>query len=404
MTNKKSNAVNTQNDILYIGVNDHLTDLFEGQYSVPNGMSYNSYLILDEKTAVTDTVDARFGGQWLGNLQTALAGRLPDYLIVHHMEPDHCSLLRGVLRRYPDATLVGNVKTFTMISNFFDFKEVKTLTVKEGDSLTTGKHTLRFYFAPMVHWPEAMVTYDETDKILFSADAFGSFHSLDGNLFSDEVNYDRDWLDEARRYYTNIVGKYGAMVQMALKKLSTLDIAYICPLHGLIWRENFAYFLDKYDKWSRYEEESKGVVIIYGSLYGHTANAAAILASKLSENGVKDVRVYDASKTHVSELISEIFRVKNVVLASPTYNAEIYTPMKNLIADMKALAVQNKNFAIIENGSWAPAAKAQMTAELSALKNCTFEDISVTVRSSLKEEQLVQLEELAESLAAKVKA
>ena len=200
-----------------------------------------------------------------------------------------------------------------MISNFFDFKEVKTLTVKEGDSLTTGKHTLRFYFAPMVHWPEVMVTYDETDKILFSADAFGSFHSLDGNLFSDEVNYDRDWLDEARRYYTNIVGKYGAMVQMALKKLSTLDIAYICPLHGLIWRENFAYFLDKYDKWSRYEEESKGVVIIYGSLYGHTANAAAILASKLSENGVKDVRVYDASKTHVSELISEIFRVKNVV-------------------------------------------------------------------------------------------
>lgn len=398
------NIRNVTKDVVWLGGDDRRLALFENVFPLPKGVSYNSYLLTDEKTVLLDTADEAIAEQFFDNLEAALKGRKLDYLIINHMEPDHCSLLRGVLRRYPDATLVGNVKTFTMISNFFDFKEVKTLTVKEGDSLTTGKHTLRFYFAPMVHWPEVMVTYDETDKILFSADAFGSFHSLDGNLFSDEVNYDRDWLDEARRYYTNIVGKYGAMVQMALKKLSTLDIAYICPLHGLIWRENFAYFLDKYDKWSRYEEESKGVVIIYGSLYGHTANAAAILASKLSENGVKDVRVYDASKTHVSELISEIFRVKNVVLASPTYNAEIYTPMKNLIADMKALAVQNKNFAIIENGSWAPAAKAQMTAELSALKNCTFEDISVTVRSSLKEEQLVQLEELAESLAAKVKA
>ena len=318
------NIRNVTKDVVWLGGDDRRLALFENVFPLPKGVSYNSYLLTDEKTVLLDTADEAIAEQFFDNLEAALKGRKLDYLIVNHMEPDHCSLLRGVLRRYPDATLVGNVKTFTMISNFFDFKEVKTLTVKEGDSLTTGKHTLRFYFAPMVHWPEVMVTYDETDKILFSADAFGSFHSLDGNLFSDEVNYDRDWLDEARRYYTNIVGKYGAMVQMALKKLSTLDIAYICPLHGLIWRENFAYFLDKYDKWSRYEEESKGVVIIYGSLYGHTANAAAILASKLSENGVKDVRVYDASKTHVSELISEIFRVKNVVLASPTYNAEIY--------------------------------------------------------------------------------
>lgn len=398
------NIRNVTKDVIWLGADDRRLALFENVFPLPKGVSYNSYLLADEKTVLFDTADAAISEKFFDNLSAALGGRPLDYIVINHMEPDHCALLAEVLQRYPHATLVGNAKTFTLTSGFFDFKDAKTLTVKEGDSLCCGKHTLRLYLAPMVHWPEVMVTYDETDKILFSADAFGSFHSLDGNLFNDEVNYDRDWLDEARRYYANIVGKYGVMVQNALKKLSGLELAYICPLHGLVWRSEFEYLLDKYDKWSRYEAESDGVIVIYGSLYGHTENAAEILASLLSQAGVKDVRVYDASKTHVSELISEIFRVKNVVIASATYNAEIYTPVKNLIADMKALAVQNKNFALIENGSWAPAAKAQMTAELSTLKNCTFEEISLTVRSALKENQIGTLQALADSLAEKAKA
>lgn len=398
------NIRNVTKDVIWIGGDDRRLALFENVFPLPEGVSYNSYLLKDEKTVLLDTADSAISERFFDNLVKALDGRKLDYVVVNHMEPDHCALLRDVIHRYPDVTIVGNAKTFSMISGFFGMENAKRLTVKEGDSLACGSHTLHFCFAPMVHWPEVMVTYDDKDKILFSADAFGSFHSLDGNLFNDEVDFDRDWLDEARRYYTNIVGKYGAMVQMALKKLSALDIAYVCPLHGLVWRNNFGYFLEKYDKWSRYEEESKGVVVIYASIYGHTENAADILASMLSQNGVKDVRVYDASKTHVSELISEIFRVKNVVLASSTYNAEIYTPMKNLIADMKALAVQNKNFALIENGSWAPAAKAQMTEALSSLKNCTFEEISVSIRSALREEQLSELQALAESLAQKANA
>lgn len=391
-------------DVAWIGGNDRRSALFENVFPLPYGVSYNSYLLSDEKTVLFDTADEAVAGLFFENLEKALDGRTLDYIVINHMEPDHCALLAETLRRYPQATLVGNERTFTLVSSFFDQTGEKRMVVKEGDSLNTGKHTLKFFLMPMVHWPEAMATYDEKDKILFSADAFGSFRSLDGNLFNDEVNYDRDWLDEARRYYTNIVGKYGAMVQTALRKLGGLKIGYICPLHGLVWRSDFSYLFGKYDKWSRYEEESSGVVIVCASIYGHTENAAEILARMLSEKGVKDVRVYDASKTHVSELISEIFRVKNVVLASCTYNAEIYTPMKNLIADMKSLAVQNKNFALIENGSWAPAAKAQMYKELSALKNCTFEDVSVTVRSSLKEEQLSQLDALSGSLAAKINA
>lgn len=395
------NIRNVTKDIVWIGANDRRLALFENVFPLPEGVSYNSYLLKDEKTVLLDTADAAVAGQFFENLEAALGGRNLDYVVVNHMEPDHCALLEEVLRRYPGAVLVGNAKTFTLISGFFGLEKAERMTVKEGDSLVCGKHTLYFYFAPMVHWPEVMVTYDAADKVLFSADAFGSFKSLDGNLFSDEVNYERDWLDEARRYYTNIVGKYGVMVQTALKKLSALDISCICPLHGLVWRSDFSFLLEKYDKWSRYEEESRGVVIIYASIYGHTENVAEILATRLSEKGVRDVRVYDASKTHVSELIAEIFRVKNVVLASSTYNAELYTPMKNLVADMKALAVQNKNFALIENGSWAPYAKTQMTETLSSLKNCTFEEISLTVRSSLKEGQIAELDALAASLAAK---
>lgn len=391
-------------DVIWIGGNDRRIALFENVFPVPDGVSYNSYLLKDKKTVLLDTADSAIAEQFFENLENALDGRQLDYIVVNHMEPDHCALLADVLRRHPEATLVGNVKTFKMIEGFFGLDDAKRMTVKEGDSLDCGKHKLFFYFAPMVHWPEVMVTYDAKDKILFSADAFGSFKALDGNLFNDEVNYARDWLDEARRYYTNIVGKYGVMVQGALKKLSALDISCICPLHGLVWRNDFAFLLEKYDKWSRYEAESDGVVIIYASIYGHTENAAEVLASKLSQKGVGDIRMYDASKTHVSELIAEIFRVKNIVLASSTYNAEIYTPMKHLIADMKALAVQNKNFALLENGSWAPSAKAQMFEALSTLKNCTFEDVSITVRSSLKEEQLSDLDSLAESLAAKIGA
>ena len=390
-------------DVVWIGGNDRRLALFENVFPIPQGVSYNSYVLKDKKTVLLDTADDAVSAVFFENLVHALDGRPLDYVVVNHMEPDHCALLADVVRRYPDVTLVGNAKTFSIISNFYGLEKAKRLVVKEGDSLACGKHTLYFYFAPMVHWPEVMVTYDAKDKILFSADAFGSFKSLDGNLFNDDVNYERDWLDEARRYYTNIVGKYGVMVQGALKKLSALDIAYICPLHGLVWRSDFSFLLEKYDKWSRYEAESNGVVVIYGSIYGHTENAAEVLASLLSQRGVRDVRVYDASKTHVSELIAEIFRVKNVVLASSTYNAEIYIPMKNLIADMKALAVQNKNFALIENGSWAPSAMAQMKEALSTLKNCTFEDVSLTIRSALKEEQLSSLESLADSLASKIK-
>ncbi len=397
------NIRNVTKDVVWLGGDDRRLALFENIFPLPKGVSYNSYLLKDEKTVLFDTADAAIYEKFFDNLTKALDGRPLDYVVVNHMEPDHCALLRDVLHRYPDAAVVGNAKTFTMIAGFFGLENAKRVVVKEGDSLSCGAHTLRFYLAPMVHWPEVMVTYDEKDKILFSADAFGSFHSLDGNLFNDEVDFERDWLDEARRYYTNIVGKYGVMVQTALKKLCALDIAYICPLHGLVWRNDFAYLLDKYDKWSRYEAESNGVIVIYGSLYGNTENAAEILATKLSEQGVKDVRVYDVSKTHVSELIAEIFRVKNVVLASSTYNAEVYVPMKNLIADMRSLAVQNKNFALIENGSWAPAAKAQMKEELSALKNCTFEEVSLTIRSSLKEEQLEELEALAKNLKEKTK-
>ncbi len=395
------NIRNVTEDIVWIGANDRRLALFENIFPIPEGVSYNSYLLKDEKTVLLDTADSAVAGQFFENLEAALDGRTLDYIVINHMEPDHCALLADVLRRYPDAVLVGNAKTFTIVSGFFGLENVKRMTVKEGDSLVTGKHTLYFYFAPMVHWPEVMVSYDATDKVLFSADAFGSFKSLDGNLFNDEVNYERDWMDEARRYYTNIVGKYGVMVQTALKKLSALQIDYICPLHGLVWRSDFSSLLEKYDKWSRYEEESRGVVVIYASIYGHTENAAEILARMLSEKGVKDVRVYDASRTHVSELIAEIFRVKNIVLASSTYNAELYTPMKNLVADMKSLAVQNKNFALIENGSWAPYAKTQMTEMLSALKNCTYEDVSLTIRSALKEDQLASLDALAASLAAK---
>lgn len=380
--------ITVSDSILYIGADDRDIDLFESQYVVPNGVSYNSYVILDEKVAVMDTVDARRGEAWLKNLEQALAGRKVDYLVVSHMEPDHGANVQVLAEQYPEMKVVGNAKTFAMISQFFDIDlSGRSVVVKEGDTLSLGSHELTFVMAPMVHWPEVMAAYDETDKILFSADGFGTFGALNGGIFADEVDFDRDWLDDARRYYTNIVGKYGASVQTLLKKAAGLDIAVICPLHGPVWRENLGYILEKYQKWSTYEAEEKAVVILYASVYGNTASVADALAGRLAENGVKKIAVYDVSNTHVSELISEIFRASHLVLAAATYNAGIYPAMENLLSDMKALAVQNKTVALIENGSWASTAAKQMKEKLSELKNMTILDTQVSVKSAMLEGQ-----------------
>lgn len=393
-------------DIIYAGVNDHQVDLFEGQYRVPNGMAYNSYVILDEKTAVMDTVDANFADEWLANVAKALDGRKPDYLIVQHMEPDHSANIENFVKAYPEATVVANTKTFAMMKNFFPKMDLagRKLEVKDGESLTLGKHVLTFVFAPMVHWPEVMVSWEETDKILFSADAFGSFGALNGNIFNDELNFDRDWLADARRYYTNIVGKYGPQVQNALKKLSALEIQMICPLHGPIWRSDLGYLLDKYDKWSRYEPEDKAVAIMYASMYGNTENAANVLAAELAEAGVKNIAVYDVSNTHVSELIAEVFRCSHLVLASPTYNNGIYPAMLNFLHDMKALNVQNRTVALMENGSWAPSSAKQVRALLDEMKGMEILEPVVTVKSALKEDSMNSLRELADTLVKSLNA
>ena len=388
-------------DIVWVGASDRRLALFENIFPIPRGVSYNSYVLLDEKTVLLDTVDASVAGQFFENLEHVLDGRKLDYLIVNHMEPDHCAMIGDLVRRYPEVQVVGNTKTFGMIKQFFgtDFAE-RAVTVKEGDTLATGAHTLHFVMAPMVHWPEVMVTYDEKDKVLFAADGFGTFGALNGNIFADEVDFDRDWLDDARRYYTNIVGKYGASVQALLKKASGLEIAVICPLHGPIWRENLGYILEKYQKWSTYEAEDQAVVILYATMYGNTASAADARAGRLAAKGVKKIAVYDVSNTHVSELISEIFRASHVVFAAPTYNGGIYPVMENLLADMKALAVQNKTVALMENGTWAPTTAKQMREKLAELKNVTILDTQITIKSAMAPEQEGQLEALADALAA----
>lgn len=388
-------------DIVWVGASDRRLALFENIFPIPRGVSYNSYVLLDEKTVLLDTVDASVAGQFFENLEHVLDGRKLDYLIVNHMEPDHCAMIGDLVRRYPEVQVVGNTKTFGMIKQFFgtDFAE-RAVTVKEGDTLATGAHTLHFVMAPMVHWPEVMVTYDEKDKVLFAADGFGTFGALNGNIFADEVDFDRDWLDDARRYYTNIVGKYGASVQALLKKASGLDIAVICPLHGPIWRENLGYILEKYQKWSTYEAEDQAVVILYATMYGNTASAADALAGRLAAKGVKKIAVYDVPNTHVSELISEIFRASHVVFAAPTYNGGIYPVMENLLADMKALAVQNKTVALMENGTWAPTTAKQMREKLAELKNVTILDAQITIKSAMAPEQEGQLEALADAIVA----
>ncbi|MDO4566823.1 MAG: FprA family A-type flavoprotein [Oscillospiraceae bacterium] len=390
--------------IIWVGASDRRLALFENMFPLERGVAYNSYLILDEKTALIDTVDNSISRQFIDNILFALAGRQLDYLVVNHMEPDHCANIEELLLRFPNMQIVGNAKTFKLIDNFYDFNAAGNyLEVKEGDSLSLGKHSLSFYYAPMVHWPEVMVTYESCEKILFSADAFGSFGALSGNIFNDEVDFERDWLADARRYYANIVGKYGVQVQAALKKLSALEIKTICPLHGLVWRSELDCLLGKYDLWSRYEPEDRAVCIIYGSMYGNTENAANVLACRLAEGGLKNIAMYDIASTDISMLIAEIFRCSHIVLAAPTYNAGIYPPMLNLLHDMKALNVQNRTVALIENGSWAPGSAKQMRALLEEMKDMRVLESALTLSSSLKEEGLAALHSLGDELLESLK-
>ena len=390
-------------DIYYVGAADRRLALFENMFPIPRGVSYNSYVILDEKTMLLDTVDRSVGDRFRENLEQVLQGRELDYVVVNHMEPDHCATLAEVLGRWPGAQVVGTAKTITLISQFYDMDvSDRCVIVKEGDTLSTGRHTFTFLMAPMVHWPEVMVTYDTTEKILFSADAFGTFGALNGNLFADQVDFERDWLDDARRYYTNIVGKYGAQVQALLKRAAEVDIHMICPLHGPIWRENIGWFLEKYQLWSTYTPEDKSVAIFCGSIYGHTENAAEILACRLAEKGIRNIALYDVSQTDVSYLVSEAFRCSHLVLASATYNGEIYTPMENFLRDLACHGLRNRSVALIENGTWAARSGMLMTKLLEGMKEMRVMEGTVTLKSSVKDAQRRSLESLADALAAEL--
>ena len=391
------------NDIRYVGVNDHDIDLFEGQYVVENGMAYNSYVIMDEQIAVMDTVDGNFTDEWLKNISDVIGDRKPSYLIVQHMEPDHCAMIDDMLRRYPEAKMVCSAKAVGMFAQFYGTDvAARALIVKEGDKLSTGEHTLHFVMAPMVHWPEVMVTYDEKDKILFSADAFGTFGALAGNIFDDEITFDATWMNDARRYYTNIVGKYGVQVQALLKKAASLDIEMICPLHGPIWHKDLGLLLEKYQKWSTYEPEDKTVMIAYATMYGNTENAANVLAGMLADKGVKNIAMYDVSETDVSELVAESFRCSHLVLAAPTYNSGIQPKMEAYLSDIKALNLQNRTVAVIDNGTWAATAGKQMIGMLEGMKNMTILENPISIKSALAENQLGALEALADELAKQV--
>lgn len=377
-------------DIRYIGVNDHDVDLFEGQYTVENGMSYNSYVILDEKVAVMDTVDAHFGVEWLQNLETELNGRRPDYLVVQHMEPDHSANIAVFMETYPEAQIVSSAKAFVMMQQFFgtDFPERKVV-VGEGSTLKLGRHILTFVTAPMVHWPEVIVTYDSTDKVLFSADGFGKFGALD---------VEEDWADEARRYYIGIVGKYGAQVQALLKKAAALDIAIICPLHGPVLNENLGYYLDKYNTWSSYAVEDEGVVIAYTSIYGHTKEAVEELAEKLNQRGCPNVVVADLARCDMAEAVADAFRYSKLVLATTTYNATIFPHMQNFIDHLTARNYQGRTVGMIENGAWAPMAAKVMKKMLETSKNLTYTDTTVTVKCALNDASRAQIDALADEL------
>lgn len=396
---------NVTPDLYWVGGNDHRLALFENIHPLTKGVSYNSFLLLDEKTVLFDTVDWAVAREFIQNIKSVLNGRELDYMVINHMEPDHCSAIEDLLRIYPSCKIISTEKSFMFMRQFNYNVEGREIQVKEGDKFKFGKHEVQFIEAPMVHWPEAMVTFDLTDGVLFSADAFGSFIALDGKLFNDEVNFDRDWLDEARRYYTNIVGKYGQFVQALFKKVAPLlpKVKYICPLHGLVWRNNFDYILDKYQKWSTYVPEEKGVLIAYASMYGNTEYTAQALASKLCDRGVTNVHLYDVSNTDVSYLISDAFKLSHMVLASVTYNLGIYPKMLNFLHDMKELNVQNRKVAVIENGSWAPTS-GQLIADFldEEMKMMNMIDPAVTINSAIKNDKESDLDELADAIAESI--
>ena len=381
------------------GRNRRRLALFENVYPIPRGVSYNAYVVMDEKTVLLDTVDKSVSGQFFENMEHVLDGRELDYMIVNHMEPDHASMVEEIIRRYPEVKVVCNAKTAAMIRQYFTFDiDARAQVVNEGDTFSSGRHTFTFVNAPMVHWPEVMVTYDVTDKTLFSADAFGTFGAMNGNLYADEVDFERDWLDDARRYYTNIVGKYGVQAQALLKKASGIEIETVCPLHGPVWRENIGWFIDKYLKWSSYTPEEQSVMIAYGSVYGHTENLANVLASRLADLGVKDIAVYDVSATHPSYILAEAFRRSHLVFASVTYNGGIFTNMEHLLLELKAHNLQNRTVAVMENGSWAAQSGKQMKEIFSGMKNMNILEQGVTIKSSLKEEQMADVEALAQAI------
>ena len=391
-------------DLYYVGGDDRRLALFENIFPIPEGVSYNSYLLMDEKTVLVDAVDWAITREYIINVSRVLDGRDLDYMIINHMEPDHCSSIELMLERYPNLKIISSEKGVMFMRQFGYHVDDRYIEVKEGDTMNFGKHTLAFVEAPMVHWPEVLMTYDTTNGVLFSADAFGSFIANNGRLFADEVDWDRDYLDEARRYYTNIVGKYGTFVQKALEKAGTLDIKYICPLHGLVWRDNFGYILDKYTHWSTYEPENEGVLIVYASMYGNTEYAAQALASKLCEAGITDISLRDVSSTHVSTLIAEAFKYSNIVLASVTYNLGVYPPMQNFIEDMKALNVQNRAVSIIGNGSWAPQAAEKMEKYLDEemrLMDVLPEQLEIV--SSLKSMKEPEMDAIVEGIQESMK-
>jgi flavorubredoxin len=389
--------------IYWVGASDRRLALFENMFPLPNGVAYNSYLIMDESVALVDSVDTSIMQVFFENIEYVLNGRTIDYLVINHMEPDHCASIDELCRRYPDMKLVGNSKTFQLIRQFYDFDiELRMHEVKDGDTLSLGAHTLRFCFTPMVHWPEVMMTYDQASKVLFSADAFGTFGALSGNLFNDDMDFEGFYMDEARRYYTNIVGRYGPQVQQALKKVSAYDIEMICPLHGPVWRSNLDHFIGKYDKWSRYEPEKTGVVIAYASMYGNTENAASVIAGRLSDRGVQDMRMYDVSKTHPSYIIADAFKYSHLVFASPTYNNGLYFGMEALLRDMAVLNLRSRKVALVGNGSWAPVSHKVMEKLVGEMKDMELLTEPLVLRSSLKASQMDELMALADAVADSV--
>ncbi|MFA5421743.1 MAG: MBL fold metallo-hydrolase [Bacilli bacterium] len=396
------NARKIIDDVFYVGVNDRRISRFENIHTVPRGMAYNSFVILDEKTVLLDTVDQAGGQQFLENVKRVLGSRPLDYMIINHMEPDHCALIRNVVDRYPGVIIVGNKTTFTLLHQFYEIElGDRFIEVEENDALNIGKRKLKFFMAPMVHWPEVMVTYEEASGLLFTADAFGTFGALEGNLFADEVDFENEWLGEARRYYANIIGKYGTQTLSLLNKIDNLDVKYLLPLHGPLWRKDIAWYLEKYRLWASYRPEEKGVVIAVGSIYGNTVEAADILAGYLAEEGVKNIRVHEVASTNPSFIISDIFRYSHLVLASATYNFRIFPPMETLLSDIVALNVRNKTIAIIENGSWAPSADNLIRLQVAKLKNIDIVNTEkFTIKSSLKDHQLKALRDLAKAIAA----